>query len=118
MRKPNVRLTGIEYLLVCIQANPGQSQRYYLRRLYQYKHGTPDPTGGSRGVGYFTSDSYRDVLWRDKAPKNSRGRIWNGYKPKPSCSAMYLTRAGQLRANAGRAKIGLASWRGPGWVLA
>ena len=97
MRKPNVRLTGIEYLLVCIQANPGQSQRYYLRRLHQYKHGTPDPTGGSRGVGYFTSDSYRDVLWRDQAPK----------KPKPSCSAMYLNSRGHQRADIARVKLGL-----------
>jgi hypothetical protein len=69
MHKPNVTLTGIEYLLVCIQANPGRSQRYYLRRLYRYKHGETDPTGGSRGVGYFTSESYRGVLWYDAAPK-------------------------------------------------
>ena len=107
MNKPNVTLTGIEYLLVCIQANPGRSQRYYLRRLYRYKYGEADPTGGSRGVGYFTSDSYRDVLWRDKAPKNSRGRIWNGYKPKPSCSAMYLNSRGHRRADIARAKLGL-----------
>ena len=51
MLTPNVTLTGIEYLLVCIQANPGRSQRYYLRRLYRYKHGEADPTGGSRGAG-------------------------------------------------------------------
>lgn len=69
MLTPNVTLTGIEYLLVCIQANPGRSQRYYLRRLYRYKHGEADPTGGSRGAGYFTSESYRGVLWYDAAPK-------------------------------------------------
>ena len=107
MPTPNVRLTGIEYLLVCMQANPGRSQRYYLRRLYEYKHGTPDPTGGSHGVGYFTSESYRDVLWYDAAPKNSRGRTCFGYRPKPSCSSMHLKLAGHRRADTARAKIEL-----------
>lgn len=109
MPTPNVRLTGIEYLLVCMQANPGQSQRYYLRRLHKYKRGKPDPTGGSRCCGYFTSDSYRDVLWHDTAPKNSRGRMWLGYKAKPSCSAMHLTSKGHRRANDARIKIGLGT---------
>ena len=107
MPTPNVRLTGIEYLLVCMQANPGRSQRYYLRRLYEYKHGTADPTGGSRGSGYFTSESYRGVLWYDAAPKNSHGRTFFGYRPKPSCSQMYLNSRGHHRANIARAKLGL-----------
>ena len=107
MPTPNVRLTGIEYLLVCMQANPGRSQRYYLRRLYEYKHGTADPTGGSRGSGYFTSESYRGVLWYDAAPKNSHGRTFSGYRPKPSCSQMYLNSRGDHRANIARAKLGL-----------
>lgn len=107
MPTPNPRLTGIEYLLVCMQANPGRSQRYYLRRLYVYKHGTPDPTGGSRGSGYFTSKSYRGVMWYDAAPKNSHTWTFFGFKPKPSCSRMYLKPRGYRRADAARAKIGL-----------
>jgi len=107
MNTPNVKLSGIEYLLVCIQSNPGRSQRYYLRRLYEYKHGTPDPTGGSRGVGYFTSKSYRGVLWYDAAPKNSRGRTFLGYKPKPSSSRIHLNNRGHRRADTARAKLGL-----------
>ncbi len=107
MLTPNVTLTGIEYLLVCIQANPGRSQRYYLRRLYRYKHGEADPTGGSRGAGYFTSESYRGVLWYDAAPKNSRGRTFLGYKPKPSCSRMHLNSRGHQRADIARVKLGL-----------
>jgi len=100
-------LSGIEYLLVCIQANPGRSQRYYLRRLYEYKHNTIDPHNGGTNCGYFTSSSYRGVLFQDVAPKNSRGRVWLGYKPKASTSQMQLTPAGHRRANAARAKIGL-----------
>jgi hypothetical protein len=107
MPTPNVRLTGIEYLLICMQANPGQSQRYYLRRLYRYKHGTADPTAGSRGSGYFTSESYRGVLWYDSAEKNSRGRTFFGYKPKASCSRMHLNSRGHRRADIARAKLGL-----------
>ena len=107
MRNPKNTLSGIEYLLVCMQANPGHSQRYYLRRLFEYKYNSIDPYNGGSCCGYFTSESYRDVLWYDDAPKNSRGRTFRGYKPKPSCSQMYLTSAGNRRANEARAKIGL-----------
>ena len=36
--QPQVKLKGIEYLLLAIQADPGKSQRHYLRRLYKYQH--------------------------------------------------------------------------------
>ena len=108
MSKPKTSLSGIEYLLVCMQANPGRSQRYYLRRLYEYKHNSIDPHNGGTNCGYFTNPSYRCVLFEDVAPKNSRGRTWLGTKPKAHISQMQLTLAGHRRANAAREKIGLA----------
>ena len=39
--QPQVKLKGIEYLLLVIQSDPGKSQRHYLRKLYQYQHGVP-----------------------------------------------------------------------------
>lgn len=113
MNKLKVKLSGVEYLLVCIQSNPGRSQRYYLRRLHIYKHGRADPNSGGTCSGYFTSKSYRDILWRDIAPKNSRGKCWLGYNRKPSCSQMVLTDSGRRRADTTRLKLGLP----PGAVL-
>ena len=72
-----------------------------------YKHNTIDPHNGGTNSGYFTNPSYRDVLFEDVAPKNSRGRVWMGYKPKASTSQMHLTPAGWQRANLAREKIGL-----------
>jgi len=109
MNTPNVKLSGIEYLLVCIQSNPGQSQRYYLRRLYTYRHGKPDHHNGGSSCGYFTSKSYRDVLWHDAAAKDSIARTWLGSKPKSHCGQMHLTPAGNRRANKARQKLGLKS---------
>lgn len=107
MINPKTALSGIEYLLVCIQANPGRSQRYYLRRLYEYKHNSIDPHSGATNCGYFTNPRYRGRLFEDAAPKNTRGRIWLGWKPKARTSQMHLTSAGNRRANEARAKIGL-----------
>lgn len=107
LNKPSVKLSGIEYLLVCMQSNPGQSQRYYLRRLHEYKWGRPDYHKGGTCCGYFTHSSYRGRLFEDEAPKNSRGRVWLGWKPKSSCAQMHLTRAGWSRANRARLKLGL-----------
>lgn len=107
MNKPKVKLSGVEYLLVCIQSNPGRSQRYYLRRLHIYKHGKEDSHSGGTCSGYFTSKSYRDILWRDTAQKNSRGKCWLGSKPKSHCSQMLLTDIGRARANVARLKLGL-----------
>jgi len=107
MNKLKVKLSGVEYLLVCIQSNPGRSQRYYLRRLHIYKHGKEDVRAGGTCSGYFISKSYRDILWRDIAPKNSWGRVWLGFKPRPACSSMHLKLAGHRRADVARAKLGL-----------
>ena len=92
--QPQVKLKGIEYLLLAIQSAPGKSQRHYLRRLYQYQHGVPSYNNGGTNNGYFTSESYRGVLWYDA-----------GYAKW--CSAMRLTSRGHKRANEVRKKLGL-----------
>ena len=124
--QPKVKLKGIEYLLLAIQSNPGKSQRYYLRRLYQYKWGVPSYNNGGNNNGYFTSPSYRNVLWYDDS-KGSQVRYGctksvnsmfgsytgNDYRGYPryayrsKCSVMKLTLSGHERANEVREKLGL-----------
>lgn len=106
--QPKTKLSGIEYLLVCIQSNPGKSQRYYLRRLHQYRYGYPDPYKGGSNAGYFRSPSYKNVLWVDQAEKNILCEAaWSRPKFKPKSSKMVLTKKGFNRANEARIKIGL-----------
>jgi hypothetical protein len=119
MIKPNLTLNGIEFLLVCMQSNPGMSQRYYLRRKFLYLHSMSDPHKGGSGAGYFRSPSYRDFVWTDASPQN----VWyycstpvdgfvrkNGYQSggtKSKSAQMHLTRHGWTRANEARKKLGL-----------
>ena len=120
--QPQVKLKGIEYLLLAIQSDPGKSQRHYLRRLYQYNHGVPSYNNGGTNNGYFTSQSYRGVLWYSTdyaAPVkyecmmsvNSVFRSYSSskgsYAYKSKCSAMRLTSRGHKRANEVRKKLGL-----------
>ena len=124
--QPKVKLKGIEYLLLAIQSDPGKSQRHYLRRLYQYKWGVSSYNNGGNNNGYFTSPSYRNVLWYDDS-KGSQVRYgctksvnsvflntscgnryphyWYAYRSKRS--AMKLTLSGHERANEVRKKLGL-----------
>jgi len=123
---PRVKLKGIEYLLLVIQSDPGKSQRHYLRRLYQYKHGVPSHNNGGTNNGYFTSDSYRNVLWYDAGQGtqvrygcnksvnsvflntscgNRYPHYWYAYKTN-RCE-MFLTEDGWERANNIRQKLGL-----------
>jgi hypothetical protein len=114
------RLNGIEYLLLVIQSAPGESQRYYLRRLHIYQYGRPDFHKGGTNSGYFISPSYRNVTWNDHAPKEVTYPCWcpvddrlhipgggwlGGIRSK--CAQMHLTRSGWERANKSRQKIGL-----------
>ena len=122
--QPQVKLKGIEYLLLAIQADPGKSQRHYLRRLYKYQHGVPSHNNGGTNNGYFTSPSYRNVLWYDssndpayveyKCSMSVNMTFWNSsrghFARKSKCSAMRLTLAGQERANEVRRKLGLDAW--------
>ena len=126
--KPQVKLNGIEYLLLSIQSNPGKSQRWHLRRKHMYQHGQPDWHKGGSGCGYFSSPSYRNVLWTDMSYQDDTTQVKYGcctsvnsvfvntdwhpsgyyrYAYKSSCSQMHLTRRGWARANEARKKIGL-----------
>ena len=114
---PKVKLNGIEYLLLSIQANPGKSQRWHLRRKHMYQHGRPDYHKGGSGCGYFISSSYRNILWRDHAPLDVEvpcgvptNRLLNGGYGKglrSKSAQMHLTARGWERANEARAKLGL-----------
>jgi len=106
-------LNGVEYLLVCMQANPGKSQDYYLQRLAIYSLGIQrfKQRGSPRNrcIAYFNKTSrYRNVLWKDLAPQDVKYPTADGYKFRSKKSQMYLTTAGWNRANQARAKIGLA----------
>ena len=127
--QPKVRLNGIEYLLISIQSNPGKSQRWHLRRKYMYQHGVEDYHKGGSGCGYFSSSSYRNVLWTDRSNEDGTAQVrygcnnsvnsvflntscgnrypHYGYAYRTACSQMHLTWKGWLRANEARKKIGL-----------
>jgi len=114
------QLNGIEYLLLAMQSQPGESQRHYLRRLHVYQWGRPDYHKGGTNCGYFNSLSYRNVTWYDAAPKDVKyfcfapvdGQCSNSFKrwsggTRTKCAEMHLTRHGWARANEARQKIGL-----------
>ena len=119
--QPKVKLKGIEYLLLAIQSDPGKSQRHYLRRLYQYQHGVPSYNNGGTNNGYFTSESYRNVLWYNDSLESAKYRCNKSVNStfyradasrqfiafKAKCSAMKLTLSGHKRANEVRKKLGL-----------
>ena len=105
-------LTGVEYILICMQANPGKSQDYYLKRLAKYKLGLKTflllGSPRNRGVGYFNRSSrYRNVLWKNLAIEDVKYITWGGQKLRSKKSQMYLTTLGWNRANEARSKIGL-----------
>ena len=105
---PNVSLKCIEYLLLSIQSNPGRSQRFHLKRWHQYKYNRPDFHKGGHNNGFFTSPSYRDVLWTDVAPQDVEYFSAFGTRAKSKSSQMHLTIRGWNRANEARQKIGLS----------
>lgn len=108
-------LTGVEYILICMQANPGKSQDYYLKRLAKYKLGLKTflqrGSPRNRGVGYFNRSSrYRNVLWKNLSIEDVKYITWGGQKLRSKKSQMYLTTLGWNRANEARSKIGLAPY--------
>ena len=127
--QPSVTLSGIEYLLVSIQSNPGKSQRWHLRLKHMYQHGVEDYYKGGSGAGYFRSSSYRNVLWIDRSNEDSTTQVryscsrsvnsvflntscgsrysHYSYAYRSACSQMHLTSAGWRRANEARKKLGL-----------
>ena len=106
---PNLKLSGVDYLCLKMQSNPGQSKRYYLRQKNIYQKGSDPSNGGSGMTGYFQPGCFYDEnLWSDWSDTKVRRKDWIGntvYHPK-SCQ-MHLTRKGWDHANKARQKIGL-----------
>ena len=103
--QPKVILTGIQFLCLSIQSNPGKSQRFHLKRLHRYKHGFDDPGRGNNCCSYFISPSYRDVLWFNQAQETAYiGRK----KWRAPSHRLFVTGRGNERANEARMKLGLS----------
>ena len=109
----NLKLSGVDYLCLKMQSNPGQSKRYYLKQKNIYQNGSDPSNGGSGMAGYFQPGCFYDEnLWTDCSSSGtwnvSKRKDWMGrtvYQPK-KCR-MYLTRKGWARANKARQKLGL-----------
>ena len=126
--QPEVKLNGIEYLLLSIQSHPGKSQRWHLRRKYMYQHGVEDYHKGGSGSGYFSSPSYRNILWSDRA--NEDGTTQVKYGCFLSVNSMYGSYTGNsygsypryaYRSNSSQMHLTPMGWRrgsaplGPPW---
>jgi hypothetical protein len=109
IKRTNLKLSGVEYLCLCMQQNPGQSKRYYLRRKNTYQNGSDYSKGANGMTGYFRPGCFYDYnLWTDSAPLTVKVKDWmgrTGYQPR-SCQ-MYLTQKGWDKANTARKKLGL-----------
>jgi hypothetical protein len=105
----NLKLSGVDYLCLKMQSNPGQSKRYYLKQKNIYQHGSDYSSGGNGMNGYFAPGCFYDgYLWRNTALNTVKVKDWMGrvsYRPK-SCQ-MHLTQYGWKRANIAREKLGL-----------
>ena len=105
----NLKLSGVEYLCMKMQSNPGETKRYYLRQKNIYQHGSDYSKGANGMSGYFRPGCFYDgYLWNDWSVEKARCKDWLGrtvYHPK-ACE-MHLTQYGWKRANIARAKLGL-----------
>ena len=114
----NHKISCIDFLLLSILENPGQSQRFHTRRLFKWQHGFEDHHSGGTNIAFFNNkEHYRDILFTDVAPKTVP--YWNniyGELFKSKQSQIHLTPAGFDRANKLRVKLELPkiSWDSAG----
>ena len=114
----NHKISCIDFILLSILENPGQSQRFHTRRLFKWQHGFEDHHSGGTNIAYFNNkEYYRDILFTDVAPKTVP--YWNniyGELFKSKQSQIHLTPAGFDRANKLRIKLDLPqiSWESAG----
>ena len=106
----NLKLNGVEYILLKIYGNPGCSQRFLRSELNRYKNG-PEYTSSENYAMYFRRCSrYRDRFWTDVAPADVVDHMpWSGtweYR-KPKRSQMMLTIEGHRRVQEIIVKLGL-----------
>ena len=113
MKISNLKLSGVEYLCMAMQSNPGQSKRYYLKRKNIYQHGSDYSNGANGMAGYFRPGCFYDgYLWSDYSSSSHTYKIkdWMGRaKRVPKSCQMHLTQYGWKRANIAREKLGLES---------
>tara|TARA_R110002020_G_scaffold138910_7_gene309505 strand:- start:4508 stop:4909 length:402 start_codon:yes stop_codon:yes gene_type:complete len=117
----NHKIRCIDYLLLSILENPGQSQRFHTRRLHQWQHKTEDHHSGGTNIAYFNNkEYYRDILFTDVSQKTIPyyNAIYGELFKSPK-SQIHLTITGFNRANKLRIKLGLPeiSWESTGHPL-
>ena len=116
----NHKIKCIDFLLLSILENPGQSQRFHTRRLFKWQHGFEDHHSGGTNIAYFNNkEYYRDILFTDVAPQNVEYDSYWGPGTKSKQSQIHLTPAGFDRANKLRVKLDLPeiSWDSAGHPL-
>lgn len=116
-RPRNLRLNNVEYLLIKIAANPGQSQRFFRKALYNYRNGFQSYNTGDSYGQYFRvlnrweKQRYMNVLWKDVAPKDVADPMVSPWgirgKMKPKRSQIFLTNVGYRRLGEVRRKLGI-----------
>jgi hypothetical protein len=117
----NHKIKCIDYLLLSILENPGQSQRFHTKRLHLWQHNTEDHHSGGTNIAYFNNkEYYRDILFTDVSQKTIPyyNAIY-GDLLKSKQSQIHLTITGFNRANKLRIKLGLPeiSWDSAGHPL-
>ena len=111
------KIKCIDFLLLSMLENPGQSQRFHTRRLHLWQHNTEDHHSGGTNIAYFNNRKYyRDILFTDVSRKTVKYDSYFGTKMKSRNSQMHLTIRGFNRANQLRIKLGLPqiSWDSAG----
>ena len=114
----NQTIKCIDFLLLSILENPGQSQRFHTRKLHLWQHNTEDTHSGGTNIAYFNNKKYyRDILFTDVSQKTIPyyNAIY-GDLLKSKQSQIYLTPAGFEKANKLRIKLDLPkiSWDSAG----
>ena len=117
----NHKIKCIDFLLLSILENPGQSQRFHTRKLHLWQHNTEDHHSGGTNIAYFNNkEYYRDILFTDVSQKTIPyyNAIY-GDLLKSKQSQIHLTITGFNRANKLRIKLGLPeiSWDSAGHPL-
>ena len=113
----NLEIKCIDFLLLSILENPGQSQRFHTRRLFKWQHGVEDHHSGGTNIAYFNNrEYYRDILFTDVSRKTVKYDSYFGTQMKSRNSQMHLTIRGFYRANKIRIKMNLPeiSWDSAG----
>ena len=113
----NQTIKCIDFLLLSILENPGQSQRFHTRRLHLWQHKTEDHHSGGTNIAYFNNKKYyRDILFTDVSPQTVKYDSYFGTQTKSKHSQIHLTIRGFDRANKLRIKLGLPeiSWDSAG----